>query len=266
MAQNHPDVPFERFADDSLCHCNSEQRAQSLKESLSRRLTECGLELHPDKTRIVYCKDDDRRGTHPHTKFDFLGYHFRARRSKNWKGKFFINFSPAVSDTATKAIRDEIRHWQLRCRVDRNIDDLARMFNPIIRGWLNYYGRYYKSALYPTFRYLDRCLAHWAMAKYKRLRRHRRRAAHWVRRVTLRDPNYSHTGLCCLGPRLNGKSRMSGDAQVRICERLGVRLPRATRRLVHCRSEREAEAVKATLQARLTDSGLEMHPTKTRIV
>jgi len=196
MAQHHPDVPFERFADDSLCHCNSEQQAQSLKESLARRLTECGLELHPDKTRIVYCKDDDRRGTYPHTKFDFLGYHFRARRSKNWKGKFFINFSPAVSDTATKAIRDEIRHWQLRCRVDRNIDDLARMFNPIIRGWMNYYGRYYKSALYPTFRYLDRCLAHWAMAKYKRLRRHRRRAAHWVRRVTLRDPKlFAHWSM-----------------------------------------------------------------------
>jgi hypothetical protein len=196
MAQHHPDVLFERFADDSLCHCISERRAQVLKESLARRFKECGLELHPDKTRIVYCKDDDRRGTYPHTKFDFLGYNFRARRSKNWRDKFFINFSPAVSNTATKAIREEIRHWQLRCRVDRNIDDLARMFNPVIRGWLNYYGRYYKSALYPTFRYLDRRLAHWAMAKYKRLRRHRRRAAQWVRRVTLRDPKlFAHWAM-----------------------------------------------------------------------
>ncbi len=99
---------------------------------------------------------------------------FRARRSKNRWGKYFVNFSPGVSNAATKAIRDEIRCWQLRCRADKWIDDLARMFNPIIRGWLNYYGRYYKSALYPTLRHLDRRLAHWAMAKYKRLRRHRR--------------------------------------------------------------------------------------------
>jgi len=188
MAKHHPDIPFERFADDVLCHCGSERQARELKESLARRFAECGLELHPDKTRIVYCKDDDRRGDYPHTTFDFLGYNFRARRSKNRWGKFFVNFSPGVSNAATRAIRQEIRHWKLGCRVDRWIDDLARMFNPIVRGWMNYYGRYYKSALYPTLRYLNRCLMHWAMAKYKRLRRHRRRAEHWVRAVTRRDP------------------------------------------------------------------------------
>jgi RNA-directed DNA polymerase len=147
------------------------------------------MELHPGKTRIVYCKDDDRRGHYPHEKFDFLGYGFRARRSKNRWGRFFVNFSPGVSNAATKAIREAIRDWQLRCRVDKWIDDLARMFNPIIRGWINYYGRYYKSVLYPTLRHLDRRLAHWAMAKYKRLRRHRRRAEHWVREVASRDPS-----------------------------------------------------------------------------
>ena len=188
MTKHHPDIPFERFADDVLCHCGSELQARELKESLARRLAECGLELHPDKTRIVYCKDDDRRGDYLHKTFDFLGYSFRARRSKNRWGKFFVNFSPGVSNAATKAIRQEIRHWKLRCRVDRWIDDLARMFNPVIRGWLNYYGRYYKSALYPTLRYLNRCLMHWCMAKYKRLRRHRRRAVHWVRAVVRRDP------------------------------------------------------------------------------
>jgi len=188
MAKHHPNIPFERFADDILCHCDSEPQAQNLKEALQKRFAECGLELHPQKTRIVYCKDDDRRGRYPHEKFDYLGYTFRARRSKNRWGKYFVNFSPGVSNAATKAIREEIRDWQLRCRVDKWIDDLARMFNPIIRGWLNYYGRYYKSALYPTLRHLDRRLAHWAMAKYKRLRRHRRRAEHWVRKVALRDP------------------------------------------------------------------------------
>jgi RNA-directed DNA polymerase len=177
MATHHPTIPFERFADDILCHCGGEQQAKILRESLEQRFAECGLELHPTKTKIVYCKDDDRRGTYPNEKFDYLGYTFRARRSKNRWGKYFVNFSPGVSNPATKAIREEIRRWQIRCRVDRWIDDLARMFNPIIRGWITYYGRYYKSALYPTLRYLNRCLARWAMAKYKRLKRHRRTAS-----------------------------------------------------------------------------------------
>jgi RNA-directed DNA polymerase len=188
MAEHYPSIPFERFADDILCHCHSEEQAKALKDALERRFTACGLELHPTKTKIVYCKDDDRRGTYPHEKFDYLGYTFRARRSKNRWGKYFVNFSPGVSNAATKAIREEIRNWQLRCRVDKWIDDLARMFNPIIRGWITYYGRFYKSALYPTLRYLDLRLAQWAMAKYKRLKRHRRRATHWINRASLRDP------------------------------------------------------------------------------
>jgi group II intron reverse transcriptase/maturase len=118
MAKHHPETPFERFADDILCHCDTEQQARNLKEELEKRFAECGLELHPGKTRIVYCKDDDRRGRYPHEKFDYLGYTFRARRSKNRWGKFFVNFSPGVSDAATKAIREEIRDWQLRCRAD----------------------------------------------------------------------------------------------------------------------------------------------------
>ena len=188
MAEHYPSIPFERFADDILCHCHSEEQAKALKDALERRFTACGLELHPTKTKIVYCKDDDRRGTYPHERFDYLGYTFRARRSKNRWGKYFVNFSPGVSNVATKAIREEIRNWQLRCRVDKWIDDLARMFNPIIRGWITYYGRFYKSALYPTLRYLDLRLTQWAMAKYKRLKRHRRRATHWIRRASLRDP------------------------------------------------------------------------------
>jgi len=196
MARNYPNIPFERFADDALCHCASESQAKMLKEALAKRFAECGLQLHPEKTKIVYCKDDDRRGNSKNESFDFLGYSFRARRSKNRFGKFFVNFSPGVSNAATKAIREEIRRWQLRCRIDKWIDDLARMFNPVIRGWITYYGRYYKSALYPTFRYLDQCLANWAMAKYKRLRRHRQRAGHWVSKTASRDPRlFAHWPL-----------------------------------------------------------------------
>jgi RNA-directed DNA polymerase len=150
-------------------------------------LRECGLELHPEKTRIVYCRDDDRRSTYAHEKFDFLGYTFRPRRSKNRAGKHFINFSPAVSDKAVKNMRTEIRSWNLPLRSDKSIEDLSRMFNPIIRGWLQYYGRYYRSALYPPMRQLDRSLARWAYRKYKKLRGHLRRATHWVARISRRD-------------------------------------------------------------------------------
>ena len=206
MVRHHPATPFERlferFAEDILGHCDTERQARILKGELERRFAECGLQLHPDKTRIVYCKDDDRRGTYPHEKFDFLGYTFRARRSKNRWGKYFVNFSPGGSNRATKAIREEIRRRQLRCRADKWIDDPARMFNPIIRGWLNYYGRYYKSALYPTLRHLDRRLAHWAMAKYKRLKRHRRQAEDWIREVPRVIQRSLLTGRYCIGRRL----------------------------------------------------------------
>lgn len=205
MALSHPTIPFERFADDVLCHCESEEQARELKERLERRFAECGLELHPQKTRIVYCQDGDRRREYPNMTFDFLGYTFRARRSKDRWGKFFVNFSPGVSNAATQAIREEIRAWQLRCRIDRWIDDLARMFNPMIRGWLNYYGRYYKSVLYPALRYLDECLAR-AMAKYKRLQRHRRRARSGCEGLCLEPPLCLLAGRCCIGRRLDGKS------------------------------------------------------------
>ena len=188
MATHYPFIPFERYADDILCHCRSETQTRELWTVLEQRFAACGLRLHPDKTTIVYCKDEDRRGQYPNEQFDFLGYTFRPRRSKNRWGKYFVNFSPGISNTAAKAIRQTIRDWQLDCRIDKKVDDLARMFNPVIQGWINYYGRYYKSALYPTLRYLDRRLVRWAMAKYKRLRRHRRRSEHWIRRVAGQSP------------------------------------------------------------------------------
>ncbi len=188
MQRRYPHLPFERYADDAIVHCRTEAEAQEVRAAIAARLSECRLELHPEKTKIVYCKDEDRRGTYSNEKFDFLGYTFRPRRSKNWKGKFFINFSPAVSDKAGKAMRAEIRSWQLHLRSDKAIEDLSRMFNPIIRGWLQYYGRYYRSALYPIMRQLDRSLARWAYRKYKKLRGHLRRATHWIARISLRDP------------------------------------------------------------------------------
>jgi RNA-directed DNA polymerase len=188
LATHYPQVPFERYADDVIAHCKTEKEAQEMRKAIAERLQTCGLELHPEKTKIVYCKDDFRKGKYPNEKFDYLGYTFQPRRSKNRKGKFFINFSPAISNQAAKTIRDTFRRWNLPNRSDKAIEDLSRMFNPIIRGWLQYYGRYYRSALYPTMRELDRDLVLWAKRKYKKLRRHHRRATHWIARISRRAP------------------------------------------------------------------------------
>jgi len=188
MSAKYPQNLFERFADDAIVHCRTEAESQEIRAAIAARMKECGLELHPEKTKVVYCRDDDRRRTYLNEKFDFLGYTFRPRKSKNREGKYFINFSPAVSDKAVKAIRVEIRSWKLHLRSDKRIEDLSRMFNPVIRGWLQYYGRFYRSALYPPMRQLDRSLARWANRKYKKLRGHMRRATHWVARISRRDP------------------------------------------------------------------------------
>lgn len=188
MERENSSTPFERYADDAVCHCHSQAQAEGLKKGLIERMWEVGLELHPEKTKIVYCKDDDRRHDFPCTSFDFLGYSFRSRRSKNKWGKHFINFSPAISNKAAKAIRQTSRQWHWPKRSDKDLDDLARMYNPIIRGWITYYGCNYKSAMHPTLRCLDRRLVLWATRKYKRLRGHRRRAAHWLEGIAKRQP------------------------------------------------------------------------------
>ncbi|KJR97372.1 MAG: DNA polymerase, partial [Peptococcaceae bacterium BRH_c4a] len=188
MAKHHPGIPFARYADDGVAHCRSRKDAESLRGNLEKRFAECGLELHPTKTRIVYCKDDDRRGNYPDTKFDFLGYTFRPRRSKNKFGKLFINFTPAVSSKAKTAMQQTIHDWRIHLKPDKTLEDLAHMFNPILRGWVNYYGRFYKSELYSVLRHMNRALVHWARRKYKKLTRHRRRAENWLGRIARREP------------------------------------------------------------------------------
>ena len=188
MDRNHPGNPFCRYADDAVVHCRTEAEAFALKEKLDARFRECGLELHPLKTKIAYCKDDLRRKDYSVTSFDFLGYTFRPRRSINRNGKFFINFSPAVSNKAGKGMREKARSWNMHLRSDKSLEDLSRMFSPVIQGWINYYGRFYKSALDPTLRHLNRTLVRWATRKFKRLKRHRRRAEHWLGIIATRQP------------------------------------------------------------------------------
>ena len=186
MQEYHPDMPFERYADDGVAHCRTLDEAQELRDGLEQRFSEWMLELHPEKTRIVYCKDDDRSGDYPNTSFDFLGYTFHPRRSKNRYGKYFVNFTPAVSNAAKTDMRRTVHDWRMHLKPDRSIEDLSRMFNPTIRGWLNYFGRFYKSELYDVLRYLNKALVLWARRKFKKLRS-LRKATHWLRRLARRE-------------------------------------------------------------------------------
>ncbi len=196
MERKFPTIPFERYADDSVCHCKSEVQAQMLKNALERRMKEVGLELHPDKTKIVYCKDSDRTNKYPNIQFDFLGYTFRPRKSKNRFGKHFINFSPAISNKAKKRIRSIIREWQWQNRSDKSLEDLAYMYNIRVQGWINYYGHFYKSALLPLLQHLDHKLHWWATRKFKKLRGHKGRAREWLREIAHREPKlFAHWRL-----------------------------------------------------------------------
>jgi RNA-directed DNA polymerase len=188
LSRTFPAVTFERYCDDAVIHCASQEQAHQVRDALAARLATVGLELHPDKTRIVYCKDADRRGDHEVTSFTFLGYTFRPRLAKSKYGKHFVNFLPAVSKDAIKAMGREIRSWHIARRSDKSLTDLARMFNSIVQGWINYYGRFYKSMLYPLLRRINDHLVRWAMRKYKRLRRRERRAGELMAEASRRSP------------------------------------------------------------------------------
>jgi RNA-directed DNA polymerase len=190
MQRTYPRAEWERYCDDVVVHCKDEQQARYVLRRITERLARCKLEVHPEKTCIVYCKDADRQGSAEHERFDYLGYTFRPRLSRSKKfDRLFVNFSPAVSDDAGKAMRREIRSWKLHLRSDKALGDLARMFNAIVQGWINYYGRYYPSMLYPTLRHIDRYLVRWARRKYRRLRIHKRRAYSFLVDVARREPN-----------------------------------------------------------------------------
>jgi RNA-directed DNA polymerase len=188
LVREFPAVTFERYCDDAVIHCASQEQARQVRDALAARLATVGLELHPDKTRVVYCKDADRRGDHEVTSFTFLGYTFRPRLAKNRWGKHFVNFLPAVSKDAIKAMGREIRSWHIARRSDKSLSDLAHMHNTIVQGWINYYGRFYKSMLYPLLRRINDHLVRWAMRKYKRLRRREKRAGELMAEASRRSP------------------------------------------------------------------------------
>ena len=181
MKRTHPDLPWCRYADDGLVHCRTEKEAQALKAELQTRLAECQLEMHPIKTRIVHCKVTNRRRAYQNVKFDFLGYCFRPRRVMRPSDRKVVGgFTPAVSPTAVKAMRATIRDLKIRRQTQRTLGDVAQMLNPLLRGWIEYYGRYTPSALYPLFRYVNVTLLAWAQRKFKRFKAHKVRAKYFL--------------------------------------------------------------------------------------
>ena len=180
LATQHASVPFCRYADDGILHCRDEAEANYLREQLDARLRDCGLELHPDKTRVVYCKDSKRTGTYEHIQFDFLGYTFRPRRLVNRRGRVSMGFTPAISRSSQTAIRQSIRHRRLQLKSDLSLEALASVLNPRVRGWVQYYCRFRGSEFQPVADYLDGMIVRWAMRKFKRLRGHKHRAFAWL--------------------------------------------------------------------------------------
>ncbi|MDH6630659.1 RNA-directed DNA polymerase [Streptomyces sp. LBL] len=193
MAREHPGIQFERYCDDVVVHCRNEVQAHRVRQAIAERLAECGgLELHPQKTRIVYCKDRNRRGSAEHTSFTFLGYGFRVRRLRTKRGEYFFGFNPGVSDEAAKLIRVQIRRWRLHL----TLEQLAREINPVVRGWINYFGRFHPTALRSSLNRINDYLVRWLVRKYKRFRHKRARAREALGRHARRFPGlFAHWKL-----------------------------------------------------------------------
>lgn len=190
MTRNHPESLWCRYADDGICHCKTETEAQALLVELKQRFAECKLEIHPDKTKIVYCKDGNRKEVYDgNTSFVFLGYEFRARGAENKSTKkVFTSFLPAISPKAKKSIIQKIRDLNVRNKSELSLEQIAQWINPMIRGWINYYGQYTQSAINDVFLRINGTLAKWSMRKYKRLRNRPTRAAKLMEEIANKQP------------------------------------------------------------------------------
>jgi RNA-directed DNA polymerase len=200
LGREFPAVSFERYADDAILHCKTQQQAQAVLDAIIERLAAVGLELNLDKTRIVYCKDSNRKGSHEHEQFTFLGYTFRPRRARNRSGELFVSFCPAVSGDAAKAMRRSIKRWRLNLRSGKPLDDLAQEINPTVRGWINFYGRFYRSELVSLLENINEHLARWAMRKFKRSRGRPRRARRLLAVIAAREPALFAHWVCGARP------------------------------------------------------------------
>lgn len=196
MRNKFPAIEFERYADDIIVHCSSLKQAEFILSGIESRMEKCKLSLHPKKTKIVYCKDDKRVDEYPNINFTFLGFTFQNRKTRTKSGKYFYNFSPAVSKDALKEMHGKIRDLKFHKLVTLDISGIAKMLNPKLRGWINYYGKFRKSALGLFFHRINHRLLKWAQWKYKRLRNRKRMATAWLRNVHRSHPRlFAHWSI-----------------------------------------------------------------------
>ena len=189
MERTASHITFERYADDIVCHCHSESEAKRMKRKLAQRMQACGLELHPEKTGIVYCKSQWRKGDYPRVSFDFLGYTFKPRKVKLKDGRIGTGFVPAISGQAKRRIWQRLNAWGFRKKVNLKLEQIAEFWNPILEGWLEYYGRFYRTKLYHALNHFDSRLAQWTTSKYHRTRSRSERGWALLMRLRKRYPN-----------------------------------------------------------------------------
>lgn len=186
-------VNFTRYADDVIVHCNSKDHAEQTLKAIRQRLKEVGLELHPEKTKIVYCRDHRRQEEYPNVKFDFLGYSFQPRSTKSKTGgNMFLGFDCAISISSRKRIADKLGELEVESMSFKSIVGIAKQLNPMIRGWINYYGKFRISTLHKVFRLLNQRLVRWARKRYKRYKTSLKRGFQWLKRVQEQYPALFH--------------------------------------------------------------------------
>ena len=192
LEREFPAVRFERYADDAVVHCATERQAHQVLAALAERMEEVGLRLHPGKTKIVYCKDSNRPGSHEHESFTFLGYEFRARSVRSKSGAMFTAFTPAISPEALKKISGQVRSWRIHTHTRHSLQQLADGINPVVRGWMTYYGRFTPAALMPLLKRINGYLVRWARKKYRRLAPFKRAKRWWDDLITRNRPMFAH--------------------------------------------------------------------------
>ncbi|HBP5005661.1 TPA: group II intron reverse transcriptase/maturase, partial [Pseudomonas aeruginosa] len=192
MQRTSPNCPFARYADDAVVHCRSRKQAEYVMRSIASRLAACGLTMHPEKSKVVYCKDSNRRAGYPHVSFTFLGFTFRPRKALSKQDQLFTSFLPGASADALKRMRQAVRRWRLNRQTHVTLVDVARLYNPVIQGWWQYYGSFYRTAMLGIFQHIDRALERWARRKYKALHRRKRRISQWLDKMRTVVPRLFH--------------------------------------------------------------------------
>lgn len=212
LEKNYPHCSFERYADDAIIHCSTQNVGIIVMKALEKRLNECGLQLHSGKSKLVYCKDSNRKGKYPNVTFDFLGYTFKPRMARNsQRGEIFTNWLPAVSNKAMKSMNEKMRSWEVLRKMTITIQEIAESINPVLRGWINYYGKFYKTKLRHYMHIVNLKLASWARRKYKKLRTSEMKAIRWLHQICVRKPHlFAHWSLLNAKPSVGKSERHNG--------------------------------------------------------